>query len=233
MKYRAISDSSVALILTDLLEGKDGNVAERAEGRGDGTDLNYVALESEFALILRQIRNSADKADPNQMEGKLAVELLKIIDGAEIPIEVLDDQGFWAYLSLGPLWPVVQWREPPGKRKLERYVIYVDGRNSRESVLPRMYIRARIAQAAGDEQLAYSQVQAVDFWRSHITRVRTGMHPILAGAFASMQGDKKRRLKTDPLREHASLITRRWSNQVLYLLDAQECDDLVNEERPS
>ena len=35
-----------------------------------------------------------------------------------------------------------------------------------------------------------------------------------------------------PVREYAKRINRRWSNQVIHLLDASDCEEIASTERP-
>jgi hypothetical protein len=90
-----------------------------------------------------------------------------------------------------------------------------------------MYLRAKAVEA--DMSLASAVTRGTDFWRSHVIRVKTGSTPDLARAVTEQQRDDH--MTVGPLREYAKRINRRWSNQVIYVLDADECRALAESER--
>src|SRR5438132_5710573 len=115
----------------------------------------------------------------------MAAELHSVL--RSLHVETLDDPGFWAYLASGPFWFFVKWREDPTKRKLETYYKYLDGRANDACVPLRMFLRAQAVEKDGDYSLASSIERGVDFWRSHVLRVRTGGKIELARAVAEEQ----------------------------------------------
>jgi hypothetical protein len=90
-----------------------------------------------------------------------------------------------------------------------------------------MYLRAQVVQE--DQSLASAVTRGTDFWRSHVIRVKTGSTPDLARAVTEQQRDDH--MKVGPLREYAKRINRRWSNQVIHILDEDECRALAESER--
>jgi hypothetical protein len=92
-----------------------------------------------------------------------------------------------------------------------------------------MFLRARAVCEAGDCGLAQAIERGTDFWRSHVIRVKTGAKPGLARAVAEQQRDA--RMPVQRLREYAKRINRRWSNEVIYLLDEDECREIAESER--
>ncbi len=61
--------------------------------------------------------------------------------------DILDDPGFWRYLSLAHYRSFIRWRER-GAFADGKFELYVDGRTATECVLTRMYDRG--ASAIGD-----------------------------------------------------------------------------------
>jgi hypothetical protein len=215
--------------LDDLIAGKVDDLRFAHEERGAGSPLDVDELEAALAPIAAGSKDfvQVPEGDLDQLEGKLSVVLLEALKA--VPISALDDPGFWAYLATGCLWPFVRLREPPESRAPERYLVYIDGRSSTECVPLRMFLRARALDRIGKAEMAGGIPGAVDFWRSHVIRVRTGSHPVMVGALVEQQSQN--RLTTGPVRIYAKRINRRWSNQVLYLLNEVECARVAQSER--
>ena len=180
--------------------------------------------------------NAADKrADRDQVEGEAAAILYKAllpenaaVDRA-VDVTVLDDPGFWRYLSLKWFWDFIEWRQWKTPEKFEErvHLVYVDASNSTECVLTRMYLRMASLGGHGYEDLASCLESATDFWRSHILRVRTAGAPHLVRAMVQAQSDA--RLKTANLRKLAKRVNRTWSNVVLDIYSKEEADRLLKE----
>ena len=160
--------------------------------------------------------------DGEQREAEAAPLLhdaLSVVD-----VEVLDDPGFWRYLSLGLFWDFIRWRETKAFAR-GNYLRYVDGKSSNECVLTRMYLRGAAVGGLPFAEYASMLPKATDFWRSHVVRVRTGTAPSLVRALVDMQ--RQHRLPTDPLRQFAEDLNRTWSNVVLSIYDDDEAHALV------
>jgi len=140
---------------------------------------------------------------------------------------VLDDPGFWRYLTLCHFWKFVEWRhwEHPDDFHSDKHMRYVDAVNSQECVVSRMYLRMAAVGGLEDRDLASCLTGAGDFWRSHILRVRTASAPPLTRAMVRAQRDS--RLKAAHLRELAKRVNRTWSNVVLDLYDDVDADGLI------
>jgi hypothetical protein len=190
----------------------------------ESDELEAAVQAIRAALDARIASTFPHELDDDQFEGEMARLLLSGL--ADYPIEILDDPSFWSYLAAGPLWFFVRWREDPRLRKREVYHEYIDGRVNHACVPLRMYLRAS---AVAGAELAAEIPKGTDFWRSHVIRVKTGSMPELARAIATQQRDA--RMTVDPLREYAKRINRRWSNQLIHLLDDDECSALAGEER--
>jgi hypothetical protein len=62
-----------------------------------------------------------------------------------------------------------------------------------------------------------------------VIRVKTGAKQELARSVAEQQRDS--RMSVTPLREYAKRVNRRWSNQVIHLLDDEDCRAIAETER--
>ena len=225
MRYPTIGGDRSADLALQLWKGEHPALEPAVEWVGEGHDvvLNYVTETA--AMITADLNDTATDAEREQREAEAAPWLHDAL--CAIDVEILDDPGFWRYLSLGLFWDFIKWREMKAFAR-GNYLRYVDGRLSNECVLTRMYLRA--AAVGGSEFAEYASVlpRATDFWRSHVVRVRTGTAPALVRAFVDMQ--RQHRLPTDPLRLFAKALNRNWSNIVLSIYD-DEAQALVEEIR--
>jgi hypothetical protein len=233
MIHPSLDSETLTAQLPRLLDGVRPDLSGEERWVGEGTRLDIEPLMgcvAEVEAALRE-RLAADEheLDNDQFEGLVSGQLHAVLRSYDV--ETLDDPGFWAWLSTGPLWFFVRWREDPDERKREAYEKYLNGRASQECVPLRMFLRAQAIERDGDYDLASSIPRGVDFWRSHVLRVRTGAKKELARAIAQEQRDD--RLTVERVREYAKRINRRWSNQVLYLLNDQEARALARGERPT
>jgi len=173
--------------------------------------------------------------DPDQTEGEAAVLLYPSLAAMD-PV-ILEDPGFWRYLFIGirKLNDFVRWRHKKNfmrARTENDYIghrVYFDATQPHECVLTRMYLRVRSLGGSDYGDLSFASSEATDFWRSHITRVRTSKSSAVVRAFARMQRDE--RLTTKPLREFAKHLNGLRSNVVLHDYDDAEADALINEIR--
>lgn len=231
--HPSLASETIVEKLEALIDGSIADLAEESSKVGDGPMIDLAALleairEIEDALAARKASSDYADLDDDQFEGAMASRLYEAL--ADFDVEVLDDPGFWAYLAAGPMWFFVRWREDPNTRKREGYHDYLDGRVNHACVPLRMFLRAQAIERDGDTALAAAVPKGTDFWRSHVIRVKTGAKPELARAVATEQAGPDR-MTVGPLREYAKRINRRWSNQVLYLLDDDECRQIAEGER--
>ncbi len=230
MRYPVITQATLQEYFTSLVSGEVADLRFAHEERGDGELLNVDNIErmlSPIAEVGSASLISGSDGDQDQVEGKMSILLLSALQ--DVANSVLDDPGFWAYLATGCLWPFVRLREPPESRRSDRYLIYINGVSSTECVPLRMYLRARALNRVDMIDMAGAIPGAVDFWRSHVIRVRTGSHPLMVRALVNQQAGN--RMTTEPVRKYAKRINRRWSNQVLYLLNEDECARIAQDER--
>ena len=165
-------------------------------------------------------------------EGECAVWLHDALRGVTIP--VLEDPGFWRYLGLSYFWEFICWRQPTVETTEAKAFLYVEAENSREAVLPRMYMRA-LSVGLGDEtgheheRLASVLPEAADFWRSHVIRVRNMTAPTLVRAMIREQS--RDRMSTPILRALAKSVNRTWVNIDWCIYSDKEAAEYVKELR--
>lgn len=221
MRYPTLTNTKTAELASQLAGGANPSIEAQTAWLGSGAEVNLKPI----ARVAKEITNGAQEwtdRDRDRFEGKACIELFKGL--THVPVEVLDDRGFWRFLSLRYFWEFIAWREEVPFSK-GTYLKYVDATINTEAVLPRMYLRARAVGGNVHAELAAAVPQSVDFWRSHVLRVRTGSAPALTRAFAEKQAED--RLVTGPLREVAKRLNRNWTNVVLYLYDDSEAHRLI------
>lgn len=222
MRYPTLSLSKCRTLTTQLVNGADVTIDAHVQWVGLGDEVDLGPIEEVARSINRRATEWTDK-DRDRFEGLASVRLYEAF--AEVPVDVLDDRGFWRYLALRFFWSFIVWREEqPFARG--NYHKYVDATLGRECVLTRMYLRASAVRGDDAADLASGVPRAADFWRSHVVRVRTGSVPAIARAFSKKQCDS--RLTTNPLREAARRLNRTWANVVLNVYDEREASSLID-----
>lgn len=196
------------------------------QGAGPEVDLaDWQRFADAVPQLIDKYEHEHGNTDRDLLEGQLAGYLHRILRG--LPTQVLDDPGFWRYVTFVDLWAFVVWREAerfdkgPGT-----YVKYVDGINPTECVATRMYLRGQAVRDGDDYSLAVIP-KATDFYRSHLLRVSVGAAPAVARAFA--REHKAERMPTDQLRDFARRLNRHATNLVLPILTDDEGRDLIRE----
>lgn len=232
-RYKTVPIASCLRLVPEFLQNgprplTDSDVAPTGAGPELGLDeLREVAenIEGERQAFVV----SAEAGDRDLFEGRAAGRLHSTL--REVPVQILDDPGFWRYVALEFFWPLTYWREQqtfdggdPAK-----YAQYVDGRRTTECVVSRMYLRAQAIYERGDYTLAGSIPKGTDFWRSHVLRVSVGAAPVVASDFARQQS--RERLPTPELRSYARRLNRMATNVVLPVLDSTDASALLRELR--
>lgn len=217
-----------------LLHGAAPDRSSNTIWEGSGDEVVLDDLESSARTLsdeLEQLRTDDGDGDRDDFEGRVGVTLAEAL--ISVPLEVLDDPGFWRFLAVEFFWSFVTWRESRAFESGDygKYRKYIDGTNPSECVLLRAYNRARIAGPDGDYELARAIPRATDFWRSHVLRVRTSTAEPLARSFARAQADN--RMPTDELRAFARHLNRLWTNIVLHTYSDDEAKTLIEELRES
>ena len=226
MRYPTIRRDRCADLAQRMWKGEHPALEPVVEWVGEGDDVDLDCVRQAAQMMAVDLDDAATDATREQREAEAAPLLhdaLYVVD-----VQVLDDPGFWRYLSLVLFWDFVRWRETRAFKR-ENYLKYVDGISSTECVLTRMYLRAAAVGGLPFAEYASALPRAADFWRSHVLRVRTGTVPSLVRAFVDMQ--RQRRLRTDALRQFAKALNRTWSNVVLSVYDDEEAQVLVEATR--
>ena len=228
MKYPILSSSTVLELGRTRQMSHAVEAEPHVRWEGSGEELNRDGLRG-LGRAFAARTDSYTGSDRDALEGELCVSLYEAL--VEIPIEVLDDPRFWAYLSIDYFWEFISWREQGAfSDDGSSWLKYVDGRISTESVLPRMFLRIQVLGGTEYAALASAIPKSTDFWRSHVLRVRTGSVPAITRALAESQ--KTDRLTTKPLRILArDYVNRLWTNVVPATYDDDSAKALIQEFR--
>jgi len=222
MRYPTLSAQECADLADQRLAGESVQVDPEWHGAGEELDLNPLR---DAALRVRHVVPSERReSELDEVEGRAAVELYKALEG--LPISILDDRGFWRYLSIDLFWDFIEWRE---RKPFERgnHMTYVDADSNVMAVLPRMYLRMSALGGADYAELSSAVKRGTDFWRSHILRVSAGTAPPLTRALVRFQA--RHQLRRDDIRELAKRLSRQWTNVVLTIYDDGEAEALIDE----
>jgi hypothetical protein len=235
-RYPTISKSDLYPVASRLLRGEsidwDNETIVVWQGSGSPIGLeDFDALCQTFDEELAEHRQSLKGKDQRHdvLEGKISGRLHHEL--SKLSVQILDDPGFWRYLALKNFWNYILWRhsETFEEGNPAKYGVYIDGTDAEEAIPVRLYIRGHIALDGGIYDLASSDTDADgDFWRSHITRVRTWIYPSLARALVKSHKTKR---MTNELREFAKRMTRRRASLVLTAYDDADAAALIRELR--
>lgn len=205
-------------------------------GAGAETRLNLDALDTVSESITSRVKKLASGAikgvDKDKLEGQICSEVYMALE--HVPVEILDDAGFWRFIGIRYFWSFTLWRESKALKNKEANSIakYFSAKSSSESIPLRLYLRAQaMRDATGNFSLAEAVPKGTDFWRSHIIRVRTGRARALAQAFVKLQNSE--RMKTKDLRRFAKRINRQWSNVIMLDYDDKQSEEILREIKES
>lgn len=226
MRYPYLTVSACRDLAHQRLAGDDPAVDPLVEWVGQGIDLDVSRFHDAARQLSEAIRIPPPGGDRDLIEGRMSKVVCEALEG--VPAEILDDPGFWRYLSLKYFWKFIAWREEKAFA-IGNHMRYVDGEKSTECVLTRMYLRVAAVGGLEHAALADAIPRSTDFWRSHVIRVRTGSAHPLARALAMMQRDH--RLATPELRELAKALSRTWTNVLLNIYTDDEARSLIEELR--
>ena len=200
-------------------------------GCGDEIDKSPIRQAN---YELEQLMRESSRKNLDKTEGEASVILYKGINSAlglkdePLSLGVLDDPGFWRYLSLVWFWKFAQWRqwEPPQKFDESKHLVYIDGEKAYECVVSRMYLRVASLGGLEYSELASCLDGATDFWRSHLLRVRTSSVPSLTRAFVRFQRDMK--LNTTAIRAFAKKLNQAWANFEFIIFSDDEASEFLD-----
>lgn len=226
MRYPIISESKLKNLVDLRLTGKHFGLDSNVQWIGTGEHLDLVAIEQLAQRINgKNFAEGRRVTDKDVIEGEIAIELYSAL--SHVPPYVLDDPGFWRYLGFGLFWDFILWREDKAANS-EKIRVYIDARSYTETVLTRMYLRV---QSLGPDptnwKLSSKIHSAVDFWRSHIVRVRTGSIPVLAIEVVKKQVES--RLKTEKIRPAAKMVNRMHANIIFDIYTETEVRNVVDD----
>lgn len=191
------------------------------DGGTDDADLRSLR-ELGHEIDARAKTTEPSAVNKDALESEFSPRLFDATDA--LPVEILDDPGFWAWVSLDCMDGFVAWRE---NLQRETGSVYYDGRSWSECIPLRMYHRGRIVQP--EPELASAIARSTDFWRSHIIRVQNSTAPEICKALVESQAED--RMMTDELREFAKRINRLWTNLSLQDYSRDEARSLVADQR--
>ena len=222
MRYPTLSRSRTENLAHRLVAGgPDPNWELEREWAGSGPDVDLSPLR-EALEAMRAAHDEGEAATAEELEGRFAGDVHRAL--RDLPIEILDDPGFWRYLSLAEFWWFVRLREG-GPIARGNVMTYVDG--GRECVPLRMFLRAQAIRKGDDYSLAGALPRATDFWRSHVLRVNTGTAPQLARSLARLQLET--RMVSEEIRPLARELNRLWSNIVFHVYEEEDCDEVLRD----
>ena len=226
MRYPILTRSRTENLARQLVQGEhtpNWELERTWIGSGQEVNLDLLAatqIEMREAYEVRDPKSAT--ATPEVFEGRFAGDVHRAL--RDLPIEALDDPGFWRYLSLVDFWWFVAIREAKSIGR-GNVMTYVDG--GTECVPLRMFLRAQAIRDDEDYSLAGALPKSTDFWRSHVLRVKTGTAPPLARSFARLQHEKA--MVSDDLRPFARRMNRLWTNVVFHTWEDGDSDELLAE----
>jgi hypothetical protein len=246
MRYSSISLSSATLFAGELTANQQNqsedyvmnflsqNVRETSSpGTGAERLLDLDDLEAVAATVNSRLKKLAvapkKGVDKDELEGEICSLVYKALE--HVPVEILDDPGFWRFIGIRYFWSFTLWRESSALAK-NNIATYFSAKSSSESIPLRLYLRAQaMRDVNGNFSLAEAVPEGTDFWRSHIIRVRTGRARVLAQAFAKLQSTD--RMMTDELRQFARRLNRQWSNVIMLDYNDKQSSDILKEIKKS
>ena len=231
MRYPALSRSKCVELARQMIAEERPGIDEHVEWQGVGEEIDLDELRHASDLIIDEMQATTSDyyRERYRVEGIAAVLLYQALQHIDRDTrgDPRDDPAFWRYLSLAHFWEFIRWREqrPFAAGNVEKYV---DAESATECVITRMY--ARGASVGGLDHLdSATAVAGVDFWRSHVLRIRTGTAPPVVRAFVNMQATHP--LVTVELRAFAKLLTKTWANVVPTIYDDDDAAALIAELR--
>jgi len=230
VRYPTLPRAVTRQLAQEFLESGDRSIDDDIKWEGSGEDLDLSGMEPLGDFLkkrLKEFEGSERAKDIDRFEGIAAGEIHRALQS--VPLEILDDPGFWRYLTMSTFFWLPVWRQRSTFESLDpsKYLKYIDGVSSTECVLTRMFLRGQIACVDGSYDLAFALSRSTDFWRSHILRVSTGSSPSVARSLVIQQATSQ--MKTDPLRKFARRLNRLSSNVALPMYGDAEAKSLISD----
>jgi len=235
MKYPTLPESVASDLIGRLLGGEEighaalDGAATWVETPSLDEPIDIAGLRDAVALVRSSVEDPVSEPiwrDRDRVEGRLAAGTFDTLNS--LPIEVLDDRGFWRFLSIAVFWWFVAWREESAISR-GNIATYTDASKSTEQIPLRLYLRAFSVAGGEETDLPSALPRAADFWRSHILRTQTASAPQIARSLVKMQMEHA--LSTKELRPLARRVNRVWTNTLLFLFSEAEAEALIDQMR--
>jgi hypothetical protein len=239
MTYPTLTRADTVTYVTGRFEGRLTDVdlnasAFNACGTSDYVDTVNNALGR--VLTTWQDAGPADisaQSAKDGIEGELSVLLYEGL--AALPGAVLTDKDFWRYCA-AYLYDFIAWRQPSSK--VVAFMTYfgaASGGLGRECVPHRMFDRAYIAKAGGDnvnadDPFEMAKFGAADMWKSHTLRVYNGLAPLVVHEYMSDVHSGALKIGDRVTREMITNLRRVRANVLFEVLDDHQARDLVDME---
>ena len=232
MRYPTIPENKVIELTTRQIGNEFLDDAEGVTLVGTGTDIDLNDIDTLSKTLqaeLKEFRKSDSANKQDLFEGRIAGRIHETIN--KLPLQVLDDPGFWRYLAIKKFWWLVYWREQAtfDNGEAGTFRVYVDAKKSHETIPLRIFLRGQIALRDESYELVGGDEEDTDFWRSHITRVLTWKAPTVVQTLIRSHQDK--RMVTKVLRPFARRMNRRRSSLILNEYTDDEASALIAELR--
>jgi len=102
VRYPTLSNTNTVGLSEQLAGGQDPSVDPHVEWFGSGDEVALAPIADAADAMAREFREWTD-SDRDRFEGKAATALFKALEN--VPPEVLDDRGFWRFLSIRSVLP--------------------------------------------------------------------------------------------------------------------------------
>ncbi len=238
MSYKVIPLDKIATVTREkILEEDISRHYEIRQADKDEIDLTeLISLSSEVSQELELFKSTGE--DKDRFEGEIAQKLHETLE--KIPIEILDDPGFWAYLTFNFFWGFVYWRQreqfdafiDDGK---DGYRNYVSGTNPSRCVVLRTFLRGKLTyEATGSYELSkWSDLErsAGSFWTDEIVARGNWQLPnMLSKILEKFATDKEFSVGSEgPIRAFSLMLGRRRSSLLLHSLTDKETEKLFTD----
>lgn len=218
--------------------------------QGEFPQLLYEAIDVACDRIGTRVAQAYNGlVAPDVVEGEAAEMLYDAVSRYLPSTPILDQDAFWAYLTVRYFWSFTVWRYAPSfealarhhpenrrlrlsnensedlrkdkKKREDRVWAYLDGSDHRDCVALRLFLR--IQSVGGTAKADYGsklEEDSVDFWHSTILQRRIGEYPAITRAIVDLQ--LAARLNTELLRTFARDLNRVLANIDLDMLSEEE-----------
>ena len=191
MIYPTISDINANKIVESRRAGQDYRVTdsdiEYVGDSGESWDGSHIAkLAKDLTALQNSVHESGYGTPERNRFDRVACQIIH--SDLKAPPYMIADAGFWRWLAVDKLYPVIENRHKTRSRPagLNNFGITASATYNRLFIL---YLRAEIVydDEADDPYHLSRTLSPTDFWESGIIRHRYGWAPSLARAFVRFQ----------------------------------------------